>query len=644
MVSIRNIQYSILLLLLSASLSFSAPADSLHVITHNKTTIVTDPGQGFKLYKKWGVFPEADVPLRKIMMRVKFACPNSMRCADWDYMDRISIARIGGINGTVQDYEIGRMITPYGGAFGKDWKFEWEVDVTDFALLLRDSVEIEYKHTGYEPNNDRGWAITVDFEIIKGKPAYEPVSIRKIYDNSFRYGDSGKSLEQTLKPVSFTAENGAAFARLRMVQTGHGMDEPDGCGEFCNKYREIWFDGKLIYTRSIWKKCGDNPLYPQAGTWLTDRANWCPGNLMQTDLYDLPVIPQKQYLISAIMQSYVSSKPSADEVISAYLIQYKKICAQNDAVLEDVISPSLKPIFSRQNPAAANAQIKVKNLGNNEITSLRIEYGTHGFSKKYYNWKGKFLSGKTEIITLPKTISSKPGNNIFEVTVLKTNGRADSYPRDNFLSMPFAAAPIHTDTVVFYLLTNNQPEQNAYVLKSNEGKTIKERKRGSLKATTAYLDTILLTPGDYTLALSNTSGDGLEFWYNGKGSRGAARLLNAKGDMLKAFESDFGSGWEYNFRVGSNPDPVDGSRLAIGLFPTRSRDKTTLDYMANKPADVLVQLVIDPGGKVVEEHRYNQLREGVFTYDLSRYPKGRFYLKVIVNGEEKFNKRVRYRE
>jgi hypothetical protein len=194
------------------------------------------------------------------------------------------------------------------------------------------------------------------------------------------------------------------------------------------------------------------------------------------------------------------------------------------------------------------------------------------------------------------------------------------------------------------LLTNNQPEHNAYVLKNSGGDRINERKLGSLKPATAYRDSMVLKPGDYTLALTDTAGDGLELWFNGRGGRGVARLLNAKGEILKAFESDSGSGWEYNFRVGANPDPVDENQFAIGLFPTRTREKTTMDYMANKPADVLVQLVTDPGGRVVEEHRYNQLSEGIFTYDLTRYPKGRFYLKVIVNGEEKFNKRVRFRE
>jgi hypothetical protein len=80
------------------------------------------------------------------------------------------------------------------------------------------------------------------------------------------------------------------------------------------------------------------------------------------------------------------------------------------------------------------------------------------------------------------------------------------------------------------------------------------------------------------------------------------------------------------------------------LFPTRTKDKTTLDYCSNKSEDVLIRLVTDPSGKIMEEHKYTQLKEGIFTYDLSRYPKGRFYLKVIVNGQEKFNKRIRYKE
>src|SRR6187200_953430 len=83
----------------------SHASDTVHVVTHNRQTVVTDPSKGNNTYPRWGVFPSANVPVRKIIMHIKFACPDSMRCADWDYSDRISIKRKGGVNGAMQDYE-----------------------------------------------------------------------------------------------------------------------------------------------------------------------------------------------------------------------------------------------------------------------------------------------------------------------------------------------------------------------------------------------------------------------------------------------------------------------------------------------------------------------------------------------------------
>ena len=33
--------------------------------------------------------------------------------------------------------------------------------------------------------------------------------------------------------------------------------------------------------------------------------------------------------------------------------------------------------------------------------------------------------------------------------------------------------------------------------------------------------------------------------------------------------------------------------------------------------DVIVQIITDEGAQMLEEHRYKNLKEGVFTYDLS---------------------------
>jgi len=631
--------------LLLANFCFAAQPDTIFVTTHNREVVVTDPSQGINSYPGWGVFPDTSAEIRKIMLYVTFACPDTMRCADWDYSDRIILTRAGGLNGKTLNWEIGRIITPYGGFFKSDWKFTWQADVTDFSLVLRDSAEINFIHSGYEPNNDRGWLVTIDFEIITGTPVAKPISIAEIYNDNFPYGDPNQPIEEVLRPVSFTADENATFARLRVIQTGHGMDSPDNCAEFCKKYREIYFDDQLVDKRDLWRECGDNPVYPQAGTWIFDRGNWCPGYLVQPETFVLPLKPGNSHSINFKMEPYhCTSKDCGVQVISAYVIQYEAPSTAIDIAVEDVIVPSDKGIYSRLNPAGANPQIIVKNNGSETVRSLLIEYGNEAFSKNSFKWEGALSFDKAETISLPGEILSNQGINQFRVTLSNPNGKEDAYPEDNTMTVTFTPAPVHDSALVFYLMTNNEPEHNSWQLLASDGKVISERKLGSMTAQTAYRDTFHLAAGAYSLVLSDTTGDGLEFWYNSKGGRGEARLLDGNNNLIKAFESDCGSGWVYNFVVGKNPDKIDPENKAISLYPARTSDVTSVNYFANKTQDVTVRLINDPGGEIVEERRYPQLKEGIFTFDFQRFPYGRFYVNVMVDDEVIFRKRVRFVE
>lgn len=617
-----------------------AGADTLRVVSHDRLTVVTDPSRGINPYKTWTKFPSPDISLRKIIMKVDFACPDSMRCADWDYKDHITIRRTGGVKGESVDYELGRMLTPYGGAFGKDWKFSWDLDVTDFSSLLRDSVEIEYNHTGWEPNQDRGWKITVSFELIKGLPVLEPVAIRKIYDGSFPYGIDSNSIEKYLVPVQFKVPATANLARFRVVQTGHGMVRPDGCGEFCNKTRDLLFDNTLVDRRAIWMECGDNPLYPQAGTWIYDRANWCPGTLMQPDIYNFPVKPGDTHTIDLNMQPYSAAKEGAEEVITGYLVFYRNTSKKNDAEIQEIINPGIKDKYKRINPSLNNPSIMVRNNGTNSISGMHIRYGV-GKNLKSYVWKGDLKPLEAARIALPGIAENAAG--IFQAEIFKVNGKKDSYPSDNLQRSVYEAVPVHDSTIIIYLATNNQPSQTAYYILDQSGKRVHERDFGFFEKNQFYRDTLYLQPGYYEFNLLDSADNGLEFWANPRGGSGRARLLDREGMMLKNFESDFGMFIRYSFQVGGSSSPVKQEQ-SFGLYPTRTDSLTTFDYYSNFPEDIIVQLVTDPGGEVVEEHRYKELREGFFTYDLSRYEKGRFYLRVLVNGSEKFKKRIRYKE
>ncbi len=631
------------LMLLSVCITSNVFAnDTTHVkILH--PAVVTDPSKGVKEYTKWVEFPSPKEPIRKITLFVKFACPDSMRCADWDYSDRIVLKGKDGNNNAALDYTIAHMLTPYGGAFSKTWSFQWQVDVTDFSLLLRDSVEISYIHSGYEENKDRGWKILLDFEIVKARPAAEPIAIHKVYNDNYQYGNTAKNIEEALVPYRFIANAKTTQARLYLLQTGHGMDNA-GCGEFCSKYREIWWNNQLISKQDIWKKCGDNPLYPQAGTWVYNRANWCPGYLNQPEILNRSVLQGKENVFDINMQQYVTNDANVNENIFAYIIEYKSPAAKNDVSLENIAVPSLTQVYSRINPTCMNPVVTIKNNGAATLKSCVIKYGTAGLGMLEFLWKGKLEFNHLQEITLPGNVQSKTGINQFVVELQNPNGKKDEYVADNKQVSSFEAVPLHGKKMIVRLRTNNKSEDNAYAIRNNLGQVVFERRLGSLQKDSVYNDTVSLAPGCYQFELVDTSGNGLEFWAATRDGWGNCKLLNGNGEMIKDFESDFGSSLQYNFQVTEDEtqwSPV-VSTASLAAFPTQTRGKVSLDFFSNKPQNPVVQIIADGGdNEVVEEHKYFNMKQAVFNYDLSYRPAQRYYLKVFVDGQLIFTKRIR---
>jgi hypothetical protein len=633
--------FCFLMLFFLCATSYVFANDTTHVqILH--PTVVTDPSKGVKEYTKWVMFPAQKEPVRKITLFVKFACPDSMRCADWDYSDRIVLKRKGK-DTTSLNYTIAHMLTPYGGAFSKTWSFQWQVNVTDFSLLLRDSVEIAYIHSGYEENKDRGWKILLDFEIIKAPPVAEPIAIHKVYNDNYQYGNAAKNIEEALTPYRFIANKKTKQARLYVLQTGHGMDTA-GCGEFCSKYREIWWNNQLISKQDIWKKCGDNPLYPQAGTWLYNRANWCPGYLNQPEILNRPLLHDKENVFDINMQQYVTGDANVNENIFAYIIEYKSPAAKNDVSLEHIAVPSLTQIYSRINPACMSPVVTIKNNGAAPLTSCMIKYGTTGFAMQTFLWKGNLSFNQSQEIILPGNVQSRKGTNQFVVELLRPNRKKDEYSADNKQISPFEAVAQHGKKIIVRLRTNAKPEENAYVIRNNIGEIIFERRLGSLQKDSLYNDTVALALGCYQFELIDTTGNGLEFWAAARDGWGSCKLLNENSEMIKDFESDFGSNLLYNFQVAEDEakwSPV-VSTPSLGVFPTQTRGKVSLDFFSNKLQNPIVQIIADGGNnEVVEEHKYYNIKQALFNYDLSYRPAQRYYLKVFVEGQLIFTKRIR---
>ena len=164
-----------------------------------------------------------------------------------------------------QWYELTRAFTPYGNAFNTP---------------------------------TRSHSVRLDFNLYEGKPSKKVVWTSKVYDSSrdgnsgyrgWSYGVKGHDIEDAsrLGKREFTLPQEVKSLLMKVAVSGHGHDQ----GRFIERTGYVTrnaaeFDENtytIVINGVTQKKTGrifysNKDNYPQAGTYLYDRANWAPGN------------------------------------------------------------------------------------------------------------------------------------------------------------------------------------------------------------------------------------------------------------------------------------------------------------------------------------------------------------------------------
>lgn len=628
---VKNNYLLLVLTLIIGLLSVEAlnAQDTTLVTALDQIQVVTDPTKGVNSYPAEVLFPATGRPVRKINILVTFQCPDQLQCGEWDYIDYINLKGTDPATGKDFTYEIARLITPYGRFFGTQWFFTFKADVTDFSSLLRNKAIVEYVHSGYESDKTCGWKITVKFEFVSGPPVADALSVVPLWNGQFPYGDSLKPIDNYLDIRTVQASEKTRFLRLRVIQTGHGMDQEENCAEFCSKYRDILFDGTIAEHRDIWMQCGTNPVYPQAGTWIYDRANWCPGCMVNPEHVDLFVKPGSRHTVDINMEPYkvTRGEATANYVFSSFLIQYVKPRATHDAAIEEILAPSDHENFSRMNPIGYGSRILIRNNGTESLKSLTIEYGLSGQKPMLFKWAGNLEFGKSEEVLLPGIINSDKVTDLFSVTLSKPNGKADQYNGDNLMTSFMTAPPVYPSKFILICKTNRDSSQTAWKITDASGKTWYQKAESSLNDNTEYKDSISLPDGHYTLLVTDKGGDGLEFWANPRAGMGYVRLVSTDGKLIKAFGSDFGSEIFQSFTVDSRKPDYATQEAMVLAYPHRPTQNTTLMLHFNRPQTVTGRLTTQDG-KPLQEMTWHDVTQGNFLIDLSNYPDGIYMLEL----------------
>ncbi len=507
-------------------------------------------------YKTSVSFPDNDMEWSQILMVQTLKCDSATAgdkypCGEWDYIWNTFIEV--PVNDTIEIFTLGSFVTPYGKRLnlGGPNGWEWVYDITEYAPLLKGEREL------ISGNNQE--LLNLEFVFIKGTPTRAVISV----DNLYPYGEykyEYLSTDSLLKEREVILDKTAQDFMLKAVVSGHGHAGPYNCCEWDSKTHTYRINGYETFKWNVWKDCGNNPIYPQGGTWPFDRAGWCPGTKVDEYEFNLTpkVNPGDTMTIDYSIEPFNNNgEKDGTFRMSHQLFSFGPPNFKYDAAIKAIIVPNSSNQYSRINPNAGSPLILIQNRGKYTLNNLTIKYGVKGHWKKKFIWQGKLDYLETERVTLPplnwKTMRT---SGTFEVELITTAGIQDEYQKNNMLYSYFEKHKRIDDNFVLHVETNNLNRATENTVSISEASGLVWYYYDEFEDSTTYDFPIELSPGSFTLKFSDQMEDGISVhWWNRNaapdqvGINGLLQLQSVTGDTLVAFPADFGQEILFNFIV-----------------------------------------------------------------------------------------------
>lgn len=617
-------------LLLLFSSTYAAPGDTTWVQAHDRRL---DNGNGYGAYDTAVVFPTVNKTYRKVFMVFnlgEYPCPaGTQYCHQWDY----TVTHL--LMTPTDTFEIARMITPYATSgsprFPSTWNKDYVFDVTDYATYMKGNAVMRLFYSGYSA----GFTANIKFAFIEGTPERDVKGIDSFWRTSKNYGDAANPIDNFITAKSLTAPAGTQAAEMKVTITGHGADN-NYCCEFDVHSYHVKLNSTEIDQFSIWKNdCGFNQLSPQGGTWIYDRANWCPGESVRIISHKLTGITAgNNYTTDIDFDPYTAGNTSyGSYTVNGVVVNYGGFNHTKDASLDDIISPTIADDHFRDNPFCGNPVIKIANNGSAAITSMKIKYGADG-STTIFNWTGNMAPLTSQQISLPepwvlRTLSGNIATKTFTAEILEVNGATDEDATNNKLESQFVASPSWPVKIAIKFLTNKTTE-NSWKIYDLNGNVVAQRNGTSIQTT--YNDTVTLGPSCYKLVVEDAGCDGLSWWANSGQGAGSMQIRSATGGpalkLTNYFSGDFGCGFTQYFTTNwpTSVQSVNGQEVGMEVAPNPAQNNIHITFNGLTKVTGTLRIIDQMGRKVYEQNCTKQ-QESINTSSLAN---GTYF--VVYNG------------
>ena len=523
-------------------------------------------------------------------------------------------------------FQIMSFVTPYGigldlGQDGKTWYF----DVTDYAPVLKGNKQITMGGGG-EWQED----MDIKFLFIVGTPTRDVLEMQQIWRPQSK-GYGAIMADDAFEPRDVLMHLNASAYKLRTTITGHGQQ-----GEFISQNHYLNIDGGTQeYIWPVWTECAENPVYPQGGTWIYDRAGWCPGQASDVREDDITQLVNPGQ-IHNIDYGVSSATGASNYWVSSQLVSYGTPNHSLDAAIVDILSPTNQILHVRTNPLCSKPKITIQNTGNTTLTSLQIEYWANGAtSHEMYQWNGNLNFLEKEEVELPDPASLwgniAANNNIFHVIISLPNNATDQYYFNNIMNSSFESAPTYPNTFALWFQTNSgvvnsstQVSESSWEFFDNNENSIYAS--GDLISNTQFRDTLTFDNGCYVFKITDTDDDGFDFWANNDGG-GMARFREIGASWLKSFDGDFGRFIHHEFRVEDASSNSEINDINITIFPNPATNEIiVIGDLANSSKLILTDNI----GRIVSAINIDK-NNNTHKIDIRNLSKGIYFISIDDN-------------
>ncbi|MEI7897539.1 MAG: T9SS type A sorting domain-containing protein [bacterium] len=153
--------------------------------------------------------------------------------------------------------------------------------------------------------------------------------------------------------------------------------------------------------------------------------------------------------------------------------------------------------------------VRIRNNGNNTITSMTIKYKINDGSLSSFTWNGSLASMQKTVVALPEYAFTLLAQNILTIFTTSPNNATDQYPKNDTLGFNFTTSPVSNSQVKIAVRTDTKPQETTWDIK-NSLKVVVASGGPYVDPSKLTQQTVTLPQADcYTFTIYDAGGNGI---------------------------------------------------------------------------------------------------------------------------------------